>query len=96
MKTLHLAKLLIVLIPPVILIGFGFWVVAMNLTNYMNDVSHISDSKTNCNGVPCYCSNVRCIMQDELTMYYVQNFGWGIVFLSAGVIIIVISRKWWK
>jgi hypothetical protein len=35
-------------------------------------------------------------MQDELTTYYVQNFGWGIGFLSVGGVIIVISRRWWK
>ena len=93
MKTLHYPKLFVIFIPSAILIGFGFWVIAMNLTNYLNDVNHMSETKTNCNGMPCYCTNVRCILQNELTTYYVQNFGCGIGFLSVGVAIIVIYKK---
>lgn len=84
------------LVPSAILIGFGLWILALNVVNYQEDVTIINNSKGICNGKPCYCTNVRCNTVDDLNKHYVSYFEWSIGFLSAGGIIVGVSRRWWK
>ncbi|MGI0088294.1 MAG: hypothetical protein ACREBI_10135 [Nitrosotalea sp.] len=90
MKTLQILRLLLFLVPSVILIGFGLWIIVFNIENYSQDIEEINNHKGK------YCTNVRCVTIDDVTNGYEGYFGWGIGFTSVGGIILAVSRKWWK
>ena len=89
-------RILFFFVPSAILIGLGFFGIGNNVTNYLHGVEEINNSKSVCNGVPCVCSNAMCFTKDDLTKSFPTDFGFGIGFVSLGVIILVFSRRWWK
>ncbi|GEM_PF-3597056 len=93
MKTLHVRSLFF-LVPSAIFIGFGLWILVINAVHYQAGVNAINNSKQICDGKHCYCNNVRCGTVDDLYHHYASYFEWSIGFLTAGGIIVIVSRKW--
>lgn len=96
MKTIPVLRPVFFLVPSAILIGLGLWYVIMNAENYQNDINIINNSKRICDGKPCYCTNARCVTAEDLSSNYTGYFAWSIVFLIAGGIFVIVSRRWWK
>lgn len=90
MKTLHILRLLLFLVPSMILIGFGLWIIGFKIENYFHAIEEINNHKGK------YCTNVRCVTIDDVTNGYEGYFSCGIGFASVGGIILAVSRKWWK
>ena len=89
-------RVLFFFVPSAILIGFGLWIIGNNITNYLQDIDELNNSKRICNGVPCVCNEVGCLTKAGLTTSYVGYFSWGIGFISLGVIILAFTKRWWR
>lgn len=87
-------QILFFLVPSVILIGFGCWILGNAIPNYLEENKELTDSKANCNGVQCICNNLICVTKDTLIKSYEGYFGLGIGLILSGSIILVIFRKW--
>ena len=88
-------RILFFLVPSVVLIGFGCWILGNAVPNYVQANKELTDSKGNCDGVQCLCNNVRCVTKDILIKSYEGYFEWGIGLILSGSIILVVSRKLW-
>ena len=83
-------------VPAGLLIGLGIWIIGFNIVNYFHGIENIENSKQTCDGIPCVCNNFGCVTKEDLTRSYAGYFGWGIGFVSLGVLILVFSRRWCK
>lgn len=93
MKRHNVLKIAI-LTPSVVLVGMGFLIVGINLSDYLTFLDRLSGPDArNCDGERCFCNSLMCVTDAHYRPEALSRIGIGLAFVAAGSFWIVLFTK---